>query len=549
MSAHHPLLTITTDNGHEEQQPSALLCACFSEDECSKLACRMFEFVSRDRSSSASRATGTILTPGHSIASTLAGSALAAAVALAMISLARPSSAVAETLNDALTRAYQENAVLNAQRSGALATRQNVTRAQAGYRPKLNASGDVGGYSESNRYADGSRSDLMMAPRGVGVSLSQNVFDGFRTPNLVRQAEALNLEADSVSRNIEQNTLLSAVAAYMDVLADTAILDRVRKSIAALSEQLRQIRGRHDFADVTKIDVAQVESRLASAKAQENVAEGNLRTSMANYRQIVGIAPNQLAPARAIDQFIPPSLDEVIACALRDNPAIHAAAFGVDSAQLQPAIIRGERLPTLTLNGTLARRHDVNYRGDEQSAASVVARISIPLYDGGEIAARTSQAKHIATQRTYEATAVRDQIRATASTAWAQFHAAKERVANQRTQLSAAKTALSGIREQWVLGDRTMREVLDAEQEFLSAEVNLIVAERDRIVASYAIAKAIGRLTLVSLSGISLVGADTMTSTGRTTSIAAAKHEKRATERSHQRNTALPTWSLRLSTR
>src|SRR5215213_1618826 len=417
------------------------------------------------------------------------------------------SSSRAETLEEVLVRAYRENPALNAQRTGAQATRENITRARTGYHPKVSATGDIGGYTETNRYSDGLGSSVSTAPRGVGVSLNQNLFDGFRTGNSVRQAESQTREADATVRIVEQNTLFAAVTAYMDVVADTAILHRIRISVGALNDQLRHSRARRGFGEVTKTDVAQVESRLASAKAQENVAEANLNTSVANFRQVTGAPPGQLRAAQSIDQLIPQSLDGLVALALQDNPAIYASSQGIESARLQADIIRGERLPTVSLAGQLARRQDVNYRKDEQDTASVIARISIPLYDGGDITARAAQAKHVERQRAFEASAVRDQVRAAAAAGWSQYQAAREKVGNQQIQLKAAKTALDGIREQWSLGDRTTREVLDAEQEFLTAEVSLIVAERDRIVASYLIAKVIGRLTLVDLNGISLASA------------------------------------------
>jgi len=413
-------------------------------------------------------------------------------------------SAHGETLRDALLRAYQANPTLNAQRTSVLAIGENLPRAQAGYRPKVNLTSDIGHYSEADHYADGTRYGLVTNPRGVGLTLTQNVFDGFRTANSVRQAKSQISEARAATLRIEQDTLFAAVSAYMDVLADTAILDRVRRSTVALREQLRLARDRHGFGEVTKTDVAQVESRLAGAQAQGNVAEANLRTSIAKYRQVVGIDPSQLSPARSVEQLVPHTLDDTIKIALAENPAIHSASFGVNAAALQVDIVRGERLPTVTLSGLLSRRHDVTYRGDEQTSGSVVGRISIPLYEGGDIAARTSQAKHLASQRALEMDAIRDQVRAAAASSWGEFQAAKERAANAQQQLRAAETALTGMREQWSAGDRTMREVLDAEQEFLTAEVNLIVAQRDRIVASYAIARVIGKLTLSSLDGFPL---------------------------------------------
>jgi outer membrane protein len=413
----------------------------------------------------------------------------------------------AETLHDALLRAYRGNPTLNAQRTNVLATSENLPRTQAGYLPKINATGDVGLYRQSDTFPDGTHSTLATTPLGAGLSVDQNVFDGFRTANSIRQAQSQILGAQAATRIVEQDTFFAAVSAYMDVLADAAILNRLRKNVNSLKEQLRQTRERHGFGEVTKTDVAQVESRLAGAEAQRSVAEGNLKTSIANYRQIIGVEPKQLMPARSIDQLIPRNLEDAIKIALRENPVIHAASFGISAALLQTEIIRGELLPTVTVSGLLARRHDVNVRGDEQSSASLVGRISVPLYEGGAVSARTSQAKYVATQRTLETDAILDQVRAAASSSWAQFQAAKERIVNAQVQLKAAETALTGIREQWALGDRTMREVLDAEQEFVTAEISLIIAERDRVVASYAIARAVGKLTLACLDGVPLTAA------------------------------------------
>jgi len=425
----------------------------------------------------------------------------------------------AETLHDALVRAYAANPTLNAQRKSTQAVGENLNRAEAGYKPRINATADAGTYSEKDRYPPDSNlspsslqapSDNTYAvtthPRGVGLSVNETIFDGFRTPNSVLQAQQGILGAQAATATVEQGTLLLAVTAYVDVLADTAILNRIQRNINDLSAQLQQTREKYCFGDVTKADVAQVESRLAAAKAQFNAAEANLRTSIANYRRAVGSEPQKLLPARSVDELIPPSLDHVVKVALADNPSIHAAVFGIHTAVLNAQIIHGELLPTVSLTGLLNHRHDVTIPGDQQLNASVVGKISIPIYEGGEVVARETQAKFTAAQRALEADAVRDQVRAGAASSWAVFVAAKERVANARVQLAAAQTALEGIREEWALGDRTMREVLDSEQDYLTAEVNLTVAERDRIVASYTLAQVMGRLTLATIGPLNLTG-------------------------------------------
>jgi outer membrane protein len=425
----------------------------------------------------------------------------------------------AETLHDALFRAYQANPTLNAARKGTQAVGENLNRAEAGYKPRVNATADGGYYTEKDKYPPDSGlspsslqspSDNTYAvtthPRGVGVSVSETVFDGLRTKNSILQAQAGILGAQAATATVEQNTLFQAVSAYVDVLADTAILNRIQRNINDLSEQLQQTREKYCFGDVTKADVAQVEARLAATKAQFSAAEANLRTSIANYGQAVGSEPQKLLPARAVDELVPPSLDHVVKIALADNPSIHAAVYGIHTALLNVQIIHGELLPTVSLTGLLNHRHDVTIPGDQQMTGSLVGRISIPIYEGGEVVARESQAKYTAAQRALEADAVREQVRAGAASTWAVFVAAKNRVASARIQLTAAQTALEGIREEWDLGDRTMREVLDSEQDYLAAEVNLTVAERDRIVASYALAQVMGKLTLATVGALNLNG-------------------------------------------
>jgi outer membrane protein len=424
---------------------------------------------------------------------------LLAGFALACAGLAPGGTALADTLRDALLHAYQNNPTLNASRASILAISENLARAKSGYRPKINASADAGFYLERDKYPDGSRNDLNTSPRGVGLSLNQNVFDGWRTPNSVRQAKVQISEGEAIALGAEQDTLFAAVTAYMDVLADTATLNRIRRSANSLAEQRRQAFERHGFGEITKTDVAQVESRLAAAQAQASAALGNLKTSVATYRQVVGLEPQGLVPARSIEGLIPRSKEEVIARALTDHPAVHAASHEVSVQLLQTEIIRGEYLPTVSIVGQLTRRADVSERGDDQSTAALLGKISIPLYDGGDIKARAAQSRHVATQRALETDAVRDRVRQLASATWAQYRAADERAANSRAQLKAATSALDGIREQWAAGDRTMREVLDAEQEYLSAEISLISAEHDRIVATFGIARAAGCLTLASL--------------------------------------------------
>jgi outer membrane protein len=400
----------------------------------------------------------------------------------------------AETLESALSRAYGNNPTLNAQRASVRVTDENVARAKSGYRPQVNASADAGRtWTEFNTPGGGSTT-RNLNPRGVGLEINQSIFNGNRTNNGVRQAESSVLGARENLNNNEQNVLFDSAEAYMNVLRDTAILDLQRNNVEVIDEQLRQTRDRFNVGEVTRTDVAQAESRLAASRSQASLAEANLRTSIAQYRQVVGVEPRQLAPGRPLDRLLPRNVNSALNVAFAEHPAIKAALHGVDVAEIQVRIEQGALAPQLGVNGNVAQRYDNQTTGDRTLSASVVAQLVVPIYDGGQAYASTRQAKETVSQRRLEADSIRDQVRAAVISSWGQLEAARAQISAAQAQVDAAETALNGVREEARVGQRTTLDVLNAQQELLNARVNLITAQRDRVVGSYLVVQSMGRL-------------------------------------------------------
>jgi outer membrane protein len=405
----------------------------------------------------------------------------------------------AETLESALARAYGNNPDLNAQRAGVRATDESVAQAKSGYRPQINASADISRtYTQADTgtprtFFGGGTSESYLTPRGYGVQLNQSIFDGFRTENRVRAAESSVLGSRETLNNTEQGTLLDAATAYMDVLRDTATLDLQRNNVEVIDEQLRQTRDRFNVGEVTRTDVAQAEARLAAARSQASSAEAALRSSIATYRQVVGVEPQQLAPGRPLDRLTPRNVDAALKAALNEHPAIKARQHAVDVAELQVKIEEGALAPQLGVSASVAQRYATS-SADQVLSATVGATLNVPIYDGGQAYAATRQAKETAGQRRLEADSVRDQVRAQVTSSWGRLEAARAQIESAQAQIDAAETALSGVREEARVGQRTTLDVLNAQQELLNARVNLITAQRDRVVASYSLVNAMGRL-------------------------------------------------------
>jgi outer membrane protein len=406
--------------------------------------------------------------------------------------------ASAETLESALARAYRGNPTLGAQRASVRATDENVPRARSLGRPIVSATADIGASFTETRNDFGSTSATTY-PRGAGVQIDQSLFNGNRTLNSTRQAQSQVLGARETLRNTEQTVLFNGSQAYMNVLRDTAILNLQRNNVEVIDEQLRQTRDRFNVGEVTRTDVAQAEARLAAAQSQVSLAESNLRASIALFRQVIGVQPRQLAPGRPLDRMLPRSVDAAVDIGLREHPAILSALHAVDVAELQVKVTEGELFPTVGVTGSATQRFDVQGLGDERFTASAVARLTVPIYEGGEVYARVRQAKETVGQRRIEAEVTRDQVRATVVSAWGQLEASRAQILAAQAQVQAAEVALSGVREEARVGQRTTLDVLNAQQELLTARVNLITAQRDRVVNSYAVVQAMGRLSTRAL--------------------------------------------------
>ncbi len=316
----------------------------------------------------------------------------------------------------------------------------------------------------------------------------------------MRQAESNVFTARENLRNVEQAVLQNAATAYMNVLRDTAILDLRKNNIIVLEEQLRQTRDRFNVGEVTRTDVAQAESSLASARSDYFTAQANLQTSIAGYRQVIGVQPTRLQPARTIEAMLPHSLPQAIAVGLSEHPAVQAALHAADAAALKVKIAEGALYPTVTVNGQVERDWNAQgFPGFRVFNGAVFGQVSVPLYQGGAEYAQVRQAKELATQARIQADLQREAVRANVVTSWGLLEASKAAIASNQAAVKAAEIALEGVREEARVGQRTTLDVLNAQQTLLNARVSLVSAQRDRVVASYVVMAAVGRLVANNL--------------------------------------------------
>lgn len=429
---------------------------------------------------------------------------LSAGVALAalLMSHVMTTPVMADTIEAALIRAYQNNPQLNAQRASVRATDENVPQALSGYRPRVSVTASAGTQytdTQTNTQIGGRLSEVGLAgtnsPRSVGATVTQTLFNGGQTANRTRAAESQVSAAREGLRVLEQTVLFAAATIYMDYLRDAAIVEVQKSNVRVLEQTLKQTRDRFNVGEVTRTDVAQSEAQLANGRTQLLSAESTLTTTRANFRRIIGNDPANLAPGSPVDRYLPTTLAAAIDRGLLENPNVTAAMYGIDVSFLQVKVNEGALFPTVTLQGSVQQSYESTLATYRAFGASAVAQLTVPVYQGGAEYALIRQSKESLAQQRLNLEQVRDQTRATVAQAWGQLIAGKAQVTSAQSQVTASEIALNGVREEARVGQRTTLDVLNAQQALVNARVALVTAQHDRVVASYSVLNSIGRLT------------------------------------------------------
>jgi outer membrane protein len=421
-----------------------------------------------------------------------------AAVAALLLASASVTPVLADTIEAALVRAYQNNPQLNSQRASVRVTDENVPQALSGYRPKvaITASGGYQ-YTDAVAVSGGAAVPLhgVQVPRAVGATITQNVYNGQQTANRTRVAEGQVSAAREGLRVLEQSVMLAAATIYMDYLRDSATLEVQRSNVRVLEQTLKQTRDRFNVGEVTRTDVAQSEAQLAAGRTQLLTAESTLTTTRSNFRRIIGNEPNALQAGSPVDRFLPATLPGAIDLGLTENPNVTSAMFGIDVSFLNVKVNEGALFPSVTLQASVQQGWEQSISQPRGLTAAAIAQVSVPVFQGGAEYSLIRQSKETLAQQRLVLDQTRDQTRASIVTAWGQLLAGKAQVSSAQAQVQASEIALNGVREEAKAGQRTTLDVLNAQQALVNARVALVTAQHDRVVASYAVLSAIGRLS------------------------------------------------------
>ncbi len=398
------------------------------------------------------------------------------------------------TVQEALAAAYRNNPTLQAERAGLRGVDEGVPQALSNWRPDAEVTGDVA--RSATFTSTRTERDQIRTPRGVELSLTQPLFRGFRTVAATREAESQVRAARARLTATEQEVLLDAVRAYMDVVSDLAVLELNTSNEQVLARQLKATRERFRVGELTRTDVKQAEARLTGATTDRIQAEGDLEASRATYRKVIGETPeNLIKPQRAFMGKAPPDKAVALKLANDDNPGVIAAIYDERVARHNVDEVRGELLPSLELSATLSR--DMESTGNKSRAdeKSIMMTLTMPLYQSGAVHSRLREAKQAVGRGRFLTDQARLDAVEEATHAWEALGTAQARIISFSSQVKANEIALDGVRREAEVGARTVLDILNAEQELVDTEVKRVQAQRDEVVALFELKAAMGQLT------------------------------------------------------
>lgn len=407
-----------------------------------------------------------------------------------------------EDLMDALAAAYVGNPTIEAERAALRAQDETVSQAKSGYRPSIMATGTIARTNSKQTSSFGGQpqeTDTTLTPKTGSIALVQPIFRGFRTQNEVRQARTEVEAGRAFLTSVEQQVLLDAASAYMDVIRDEAILELTRNNVQVLSRQLEASRDRFRVGEVTRTDVAQSEARLSGAISARIQAERSLTASRSAYNRVVGRMPGTLDYPTDLPD-VPENEEAALEIALMENPNLIAARHADRAGDYAVNAAKGGFLPELSVRAEYRREYDSSEFIDDVERKQVMAELRVPIYQAGVQSSAVRQARQLNSQRRIQVIETERLVTEGVRNAWEALREARSRIESDESQVRANEIALEGVRQEANVGSRTTLDVLDAEQELLDSRVSLTAARHDEAVATFGLLASMGRLTARNLN-------------------------------------------------
>jgi len=390
-----------------------------------------------------------------------------------------------DTLTGALVSAYNTSGLLQQNRAVLRAADEDVATAASQLAPVVS-------WASS---ASHSGSDISSFDTSGSISLEADytLYDGGKSSLGLEAAKFSVLATRSKLVSIEQNVLFEAVTAYLGVIRETENVSLRENNLSVIKEELRAANDRFEVGEITKTDVALAEARLAASNSALAVAKGSYEKAVASYVSAIGEKPGSLEYPNFVPE-VPKSLESAIAIALTEHPSIDELKNLIKVSEINSKIADLSTGFTISLGSSVS----LDEEGDTSGSLSISA--SGPIFSGGKLYSSSRKKIALKEQTLARLYSSKISIEQNVTNAFSSLKVAQAAKSAAEEQIRASEVALTGVKEEAILGARTTLDVLNAEKDLLDARMQLISAKVDENLSLYRLLLQIGRLTADYLS-------------------------------------------------
>ena len=405
----------------------------------------------------------------------------------------------ANTLFDSLNSAYLTNPKLNAERANLRASKEEKREAISEFLPSITISGYI---SEQENRNPGD--DTTFQPTEQSITVEQKIFQGFEGVSNLKKKKYGQTIAEYKLKKAEQETLLDAAKAHIDLLLNQKKLNINLANIDLLERQVETDQNRLEKGEISLTDLAQSESSLAGAKAQLITAQNDLVTSKANFEKIIGKKPSQNiqeVEAKGANIILPESLAVAYKISKSENPDVQIALLEYEQSKLDVVIARSALSPTATLSYKIAEQDDFSSTVKERTQQTVTATATWPLFSGGGNIFNLRKTKELRNQKELLLQDSKKTNEMDVVNAWSNYQSSKSLLESIRSQVKAAEIANEGITLEYESGsNRTTLEVIQSRTILLNSRINLASSERNFLISQFNLLLTVGWLTAKQLN-------------------------------------------------
>ncbi len=421
-----------------------------------------------------------------------------------IITLIASTTAKATTLHDVLKQTQTYNPTIKAKKNEYKAYEQNVSKAFGGFLPYIGIYGQQETSTSTTTFEGGGGPfpagsvTTDSEPLSYGMQLEQPLFAGGKNYYAYKSAKRQLQAQEAILQNTEQQILTSAAEAYIDVQQKNAEYDLIKKSKSVISQQLKAAQARFKAGSASKTDILRAKASLASVKAEEIKAEGALKIAETHYESIVGEKPNNLKTIDDLNKVLPKSMNTYLTAVEKNNPILRATAYQYEAAQDNVGSARGSFMPEISLKASYGKNENLVMVGAPMSIEEESIGIygTMPLFAKGQNIANVRQAMYSEESAKDALMAERNNTRERALRAWQTYQSARIAKEAYIETVNVAETALKGVKLEAKIGRKSIIDFLEAEEEYLSAEVGLLQAEKAEFMAAIELLNTMGDLSL-----------------------------------------------------